>query len=64
MLNYKNKQDKTRHCKKMRNKLLYKMMKKIQALILQVPTVPHHQTLLLMRSRTLDPKRKTLNDSM
>lgn len=49
----------------MRNKLLYRMMKRIQVLNLQVLTVLHHQThLLLQRNKTLDHKRKKINDGM
>lgn len=66
MLNSKNSPFKTNHCRKMRNKLSYRMRKRIQALILQVLTVLlHHQILLLQkRNKTLDRKRKKINDGM
>lgn len=46
----------------MRNKLLYRMRKRIQVLNLQVLTVLNHQILLLQMRKTLDRKRKKLND--
>lgn len=48
----------------MRNKLLYRMRKRIQVLNLQVLTVLNHQILLLQMRKTLDRKRKKLNDGM